>query len=390
MRALHQTRSVRRLTGLEETASTARVLNLLAIWRSNGNAAELKARPVFQNQVLNRSIILKHRIRPDEANLLVGPRFNATKVLVPIDPSDLRVGARYIFVGQRDFDEAANLLFGQSLAPGARDRLALDLLDALPSLDPFLVREQLRRRGFEPARAYFAVSESDAERMHDFVRQELRDLVELSGDGSQISTNRFVRKLLSTTPDHSFAPLKDILGLGDRDYEDGVFAWRGFLYYKWVMDDITAPVAEVAREIAAIRPAGVTSPEAAAYLRQSKPRIIAELGSVLKTVRGTLAVYDLAYADLVTRAGAATFRDFLLSAPAKFRALGLSLGAVQHITSYWRYRFPAGASAAASGPELIDLFRDFEHGLSTLRRADDWSQVGAALALADMDSGLEG
>jgi len=59
-------RSIRRLTTLERSASTARVLNLLAIHKRDPDDPELLAKPFFENRVLNRCIILKHRLRPHE------------------------------------------------------------------------------------------------------------------------------------------------------------------------------------------------------------------------------------------------------------------------------------------------------------------------------------
>ena len=83
-------------------------------------------------------------------------------------------------LGQRDFDACAEALFGDALKPGHHDRMVLDLMDELPSLDPFLLREQLKRNGFEPARGYFAISDADVERMYAFVRAEVMALVTLS------------------------------------------------------------------------------------------------------------------------------------------------------------------------------------------------------------------
>ena len=51
----------------------------------------------------------------------------------------------------------------------------------------------------------------------------------------------------------------------------------------------------------------------------------------------------IAFADLVANQSPKTFRDFLLCAPYMFLELGEKLGAISHIVSFWRYRFPAGA-----------------------------------------------
>ncbi|MGZ7227044.1 hypothetical protein ACXWO0_11310, partial [Streptococcus pyogenes] len=60
------------------------------------------------------------------------------------------------------------------------DIQTLRLIDELPSLDPFLLREQLRRGGLDPSPCYFSISDSDLERMLAFVRNEIEPLVTLS------------------------------------------------------------------------------------------------------------------------------------------------------------------------------------------------------------------
>ena len=57
------------------------------------------------------------------------------------------------------------------------------------------------------------------------------------------------------------------------------------------------------------------------------------------------------------------FRDFLLQAPDMFTRLGEQLGAIQHISSFWRYRFPPGEPRTLSSTELMDLLQDFEDTL---------------------------
>ena len=89
-------RTVRSLVALEESASTARVLNLSATLRRSKDDPALKARPFFESRILNASIIVKHRIRPTELELFSKPRATATKIMTPIDGSDLKLGARFL------------------------------------------------------------------------------------------------------------------------------------------------------------------------------------------------------------------------------------------------------------------------------------------------------
>lgn len=362
-------RTVRSLIALEQSASTARVLNLVAARRNQGLDPALLEKPFFDNRILNSSLIVKHRVRPHERELFGKPQASATKIMAPIDGTDLKLGARFLMTGQRDFDACAEALFGDALKPGEHDRMVLDLIDELPSLDPFLLREHLKRNGFEPARGYFAISDADIDRMYAFVREEVMSLVTLSsteGSPNGQAASRLVDKLLSNAPDSGFGPLQQTLRLSDKDYADGVFGWRGFLYYKWVLAELTPQLDEVLKEVSTVRPLGPQSPDSSAYLPKARQRLEAAIKLTVAGVNKMLAVYDRAYCSLTQDGKPTAFRDFLLAAPEMFMALGEQTGSVQHIMSFWRYRFPKGRRVMVSPDELMDIFLDFEDGLTCL------------------------
>ena len=174
-------RSVRNLVHLRSSASTARVLNLLNVYKEHGDTEEWAEKPMFRTPALNRSMIIKHRLRRDELDAFPIKRQVATKIVIPIDTNDLRTGGRFLFVGQRHFERLLKEAFG--MEHDHPDIAVLRLLDRLPSLDPFLLREQLKRNGVEPAPCYLAISESDMARMIHFVEEEIRPLVTLSLGG---------------------------------------------------------------------------------------------------------------------------------------------------------------------------------------------------------------
>lgn len=361
-------RSIRRLTTLERSASTARVLNLLAAHKRDPDDAELLAKPFFENRILNRSIILKHRLRPHEQLEFPGiTAATVTKVLIPIDQTDLRAGARSFFVGQGNFEELVDGAFGADLRPGGRDRRVLDLLAELPSLDPFLLRERMRANALNAARGYFAISDADIHKMTEFVRGEIQALVELTAPdraATQAATVRLVDKLLSNAPDSGFAPLKETLGLSDQQYSEGVFGWRGFLYYKWVCRTLGDANGSLLDEILNVRGRGPMDPEAAVYVSQAKRRIGHRYRLAHQNVHRLLSVYDEAYKDLTLRRRPGLFKNFLLSAPTMFCQLGEQLGGIQHISSFWAYRVPRGKPPMIGWDELADIFTDFEDGLA--------------------------
>jgi hypothetical protein len=359
-------RSIRNLVNLQEFGSTARVLNLLSVWKSHRDTPEWAAAPLFHTPALNRSLIIKHRLRRDELDLFRSRRQVATKIVVPIDTEDLRAGGRFIFVGQKQFEASMREHFGVSVDD--RDTETLTLLDQLPSLDPFLLREQLRRHDIDPARCYFELTDADLKKMFSFVESEIRPLVTMSLQGasanSGAATANLVAKILSNADGNEMQPLRLTLQLAPNDYAEGVFCWKGFLYYKWSLATIMKDVRSVADEIATIKPLGSVDSDTRAYIERSRAVLRRQIMKTCEIVIGTLRVYDEAYANLTENGRPAAFREFLLDAPHMFTLLGEQVGAVQHIVSFWRFRFRDGHGKI--GPdELVDILMDFEASLAS-------------------------
>jgi hypothetical protein len=355
-------RSVRFLDALRG-ASTSRVLNLYRIARDNQNNPEHGDKPLFRAPLINRAFIVKHRARSDETYLFASPRATATKIIQPFDEEDLRAGGRSLFVDQRGFRDAFRQMGNYAAEAMERDYTVLRLLDRVPSLDPFLLREHLRNNEIDVADCYFAISQGDQERMHRFVSGELARLVALAGAarGSD-SANRLVAAMLSSRVDEKLEPLRVTLGLTGNDFREGVFSWRGFLYYKWSMESFWPDVMGVLRHIGSIQPFGPVTPEQRVFLGSVRQNIIRMVRANGEDISRALAVYDSSFSDLVANQAPKAFRDFLLSAPYMFLDLGEKLGAISHIVSFWRYRFPPGSPMLVDAEELSAIFQDFSSG----------------------------
>jgi len=173
-----------------------------------------------------------------------------------------------------------------------------------------------------------------------------------------------VEAMLSSRVDEKLEPLRLTLGLSGADFREGVFSWRGFLYYKWSMASFWPDVMRILREVNQIQPHGPLDTEQRAFLTGARRNIIAMVRDHGNHVAKVLRIYDESFGDLVARHSPKTFRDFLLSAPYMFLELGEKMGVISHIVSFWRYRFPAGAIPQVDGEELSAIFQDFCAGFA--------------------------
>jgi hypothetical protein len=360
-------RSFRSLSGLEKTASTSRVLNLAAVASQNVGDPEYETSPFFKAAALNGAVIIKHRIRNDERYIFEAAKRISTKVIIPFERTDLSLGGRSLFVGQRGWQELLMQLRGTA-EDEARDMALLEALDELPSLDPFLLREHLKRRDFKIANCYFAISAPDLERMQRFVSGEISKLVDLAYGGGRAGApnaniSKLVSLLLSGQDDTRLEPLRLTLGLEGENFREGIFSWKGFLYYKWVLNSLWPELRGVISELSEIKVVGPRDYEMLAQVKEVGARVNQAILGQVRKVRITLQVYDDAFGQLTQAGNPMAFRDFLLKSPEMFITLGERTGMVSHIASFWRYRFPKGRPLTVELDELFDILQDFHQGL---------------------------
>jgi hypothetical protein len=365
-------RSIRSLVNLQASASTARTLNLVRVWQRHGHELPYRSAPFFRNPLLNRSFVVKHRLRANERDLFFDARSVATKIILPIDISDLRSGARSFFVGQKGYGDVLEDLMGPSTPAVQMDIELLALLDGLPSLDPFLMRERLKRSGYTPARCFFDITDADTAKMFEFTCREIAPLIGMSfaggaGGGETAiheKTAKLAAKVLADASDEEMEPLRVGMGLDRTTFDEGVFCWKGFIYYKWVMNEIVPHIRPITEEIASVTAVGPSNAEDRLTITGCKSRLVKGVVGACETVRLTLKVYDDAYADLTKNGQPLAFRDFLMKAPMLFYDLGERLAALQHVVSFWRFRFPPGMNAQPTVEELADILLDFEASMA--------------------------
>jgi hypothetical protein len=228
------------------------------------------------------------------------------------------------------------------------------------------VREHMKRRGFDVAETHFEISSGDLEQMQAFVGREIGRLIDLAYKGRaahEANTSRLVEALLSSRNDERLEPLRLTLRLEGESYREGISAWKGFLYYKWVLNSMWPKLREVLVELMTVKTVGPRDYEHESLVRTMKVRLHANIERQVKAVGDYLRIYDGVFEELTTDGNATAFRDFLLRSPEMLVALGEGAGVISHIASFWRFRFPKNKPLEANVGELLDILQDFEAGL---------------------------
>lgn len=354
----------RDLALIRASGSTARVLNLAHVYERFGDTDDYKNKPLFRNKRLNRALILKHVVRANERELFAHPAASATKVILPYSATELELGGISFLINEIKFEKLLRDAVGgyESEADLLADAELLRMIAGLPSFDPFLMRERLRHLGLDPARIYFDLAEADVERMRAFVGGEIHQLVKLAfaTGGAQAGelSRRLADKLMTDETAKSLDALRETLRLSGEEYIEGVFAWKGFLYYKWMTDEFRPHLQSFKPRFADLRIAGAT-PEGRRDLARMRKDILEKVDLAAQRVDETLLEYGTAFAALADGQPSA-FRAFLLRAPSLFIPIGEAVGVIRHIHSFWGFRFPGPGMTLMDAAEAFEVLQEFE------------------------------
>jgi hypothetical protein len=369
---------MRSLKTLSDNASTSRVLNLSRTYGQFKDDSAYSIRPFFHDPLLNKAMYVKHRLRRDEVYLLPDAPSVATKIIFPFDTTMLRSGGRSIFIGQTGYFQAMAKMMGPETRATKRDMDVLGILAYLPSLDPFLLKEFLARKKIEPADCYFDISVADMSRMFEFASHEIGELITLAFGGANGGVEapaiaRLVDAMMSRDAGERLDPLRLTLGLDGQAFDDGVFSWKGFLYYKWQFGEVAKNLNRIMSELDLMRFDDRPSAADLEGLTDQKVKLRKSIRAAARECTAILSLYDDAFRDLVDRGKAAAFRKFLVEAPRLFVDLGSSMGTISHIVSYWNHRFPEEAALSMSSDEFALVLLDFQSSLkSEVIQAKKW------------------
>lgn len=365
MRQFNTGRAAGSLQSLMTARSSSRVLNLVHAHKMADRSGSPMDPPLFQSPTLRRSFIIKHRMRPDERLNMPGFSATATKVIIPMDPNNLAVGGKSSFVSEPWFGSMMTDATGTANFLESPDGQLLKELDKIPSFDPFLLREWLARSGRVADERYFDLTPSIIEGMEQFVLEEISLLVSmaLSGQPATAAVLRLARKMLSSQYDDDLRPLQEVLRMTPDDFRDGMFGWKGLLYYKWLFRRVDAKVPALVSGLTELRPRRQITrdqiDEANAMIRSISTGVLA----CAKSVQVSLLAYDTAYRGLTQTQDPVGFRQFLLRAPQMFLDLGESVGLLEHSVDYWGYRSKAIEPRRFTGDDYLMLISELKEGL---------------------------
>src|SRR5262249_23505049 len=146
-----------------------------------------------------------------------------------------------------------------------------------------------------PDACYFDISAADQSRMYAHASAEVRRLTNLAmtanGPSRNSSTGKIIAALLSSEVGEKLEPFRATLRLGVDEFREGIFSWRGFIYYKWCMAEVKPEIINVIRDLAAIRIIGKADAEQLRTLNMSKRAVAMAMKKNTDEVHRVLEIY---------------------------------------------------------------------------------------------------
>ena len=295
----------------------------------------------FRNKALNTIVMIKDTVPEDDRR--GGAPSVGTKLYFPFNENNIYEGGRTIFSYEKGVEAAITEHCGEGAL--TKDSLAADMrfisiLDRLPSLDPFLMKDVFLREKIVVDEAYFEVSDEAWAEIETFMLQKFEPLILAAFPDSSSSDDKarqLIDKIWEAKDLEALSPLIDAFRLPKERALDIFSAWKGIVYYsyqyvceqtrfvelvKWVMENEAPVVGVTAAE----------TKEVQTLLKQVREQLRLEWQKTDEIVRAYQSSYDKMFKE---KSSSADFLAFLKDSDKTYWEIGNSLGKVNHATYCW-------------------------------------------------------
>lgn len=381
---------------LRETLSSgaSRILNVAEITHrledeARAAGAEPPTRLLFGHRGLNRAVFIK---RPKEsapppssplvtsAEILDGGELRtitldthvrvekgdiATVVYLPYDAGDIAGGGTSFELGSRLRNQALLDVTGFDARADSdaarRDVRLLDLIEDLPSLDPFLLKDRIAVEGVPVPEAYFTISEAEFEDIKKYILTKFRPITERVVDPAarhaEQTAEQFILKLWEAKDLDYLRPITEVFRIDPGHAAEIYYSWKGVTYYEYQYKRGQKTLLGFAEWL---HTRAVPSHYVKAGEREQLAAATRDVASAfarhLRNSSGILRIYNQSYEDLFVRGGdARPFIGFLRDSATLFWDIAASISAMNHGVSVWRQKTRNAEDGRLAADELKPL-----------------------------------
>jgi hypothetical protein len=321
---------------------SSRVFNCNALTRQV-LAKDPNAVRFFRNPPLNNVVFIKDAVPESERKGRHVPPVG-TKLYFPFNESDIYDGGRTIFLHDPQLSQSLVENFGQNATLTkealAEDLRLLEVLDSLPSLDPFLMKDVFARSGIAVNEAYFDITPEQWKEIEIFILQRFEPLVKAAFPDAMSSDERarlLVEKIWEAKDVVALAPLIEAFRLPQDKALEIFAAWKGINFYSFQYTRVQPRLIEMARWLKGVEiPFGAMPNDERNKLLANMEVVKTELRREWQKVEAILREYTDAYDNMFKHKVSSTqFLDFLRNCRKAYWDLGSGIGKVNDGAYCW-------------------------------------------------------
>ena len=321
---------------------------------------------LFRSRELNHVILVKEARPSPKTSLYVVANPVGTKLYFPYDDGDIYGGGKSAFFDdpqiRRILTHHGGLDFDTRPEDAERDLKAVTLLDELPSLDPFLVKDRLSIEGIDAHEIYFQISEAEWKAIQTYVMDKLKSMIAFAFRDSDKPDDRktffLLNKLWNTEDMDALMPVADAFHLPREEASKIFAAWKGIMYYDF---EYSRSLPKLRKSLQWLQedagPTDYADPDRLALLRDMAEAIRERYGEFGDSLREIFTAYEDAYEKLfVHRQDPGPFLDFMRDAMPTYWTLGSRMSAINHSVLIWDMLTSGKFKRRLRYEELLNLF----------------------------------
>jgi len=339
-------------------------------------ALDPEAKLFFRNKALNTIVMIKDAV-PEEERRAGSPSVG-TKLYFPFNGTNIYEGGRTIFLHGKGVESALIEYCGEGAVTKetlADDMRIMKILERLPSLDPFLMKDVFQREKIEVNDAYFEVSAEAWAEIESFMLQKFEPIITAAFPGSSSSSDERARQLIDKIWEakdiEALLPLIEAFRLPKDKALDIFSSWKGIVYYSYQYACEQARFMDLIRWLRENETPvpGVTNAEVkemADMMNLVKEQLRQDWQRTDEIVRDYQASYDKMFKDKI---GSADFLTFLKNSDKIYWEIGNCLGRVNHATYCWDVMSSRFAERKLPWPNRQEVMRLLAKVLEPAKKA---------------------
>ncbi len=313
-----------------------RVLNCNYITRKI-LAEDPNAKLFFRCRPLNNLVLIKDT-DPQSRSAAIG-----TKLYFPFNENEIYEGGRTIFVHNKYLEQGLIDNFGEGDLPKASldlDMRVLKILDKLPSLDPFLLKDVFINEKIDMNPSYFEVDKILWDQIESYILQGFETLAKAAFPDA-LSSDEVARKLIEKIWEgrdlEALQPLIIAFRLPQGKELEIFAAWKGINFYGFEYQRALPQMKELSKWLNDIQvPIAAGSVQERNEIRSIIETIKGRLKEEKQEAEGVLQEYQESYDKMFKyQSGSSDFLKFLQNSSKSYWTIGNCLGKIGHAIYCW-------------------------------------------------------